>query len=800
VSPAAPPGARGLSEDEAARRLSARGEREPLPSSRTAASIVRANTLTLFNLILAVFFVVVVAAGRPADGLFLGVLIANTGIGIVQELRAKRTLDRAALLVAPRARVVRDAATREVPVEEVVDGDLVLLHPGDQVVADGSVTEAVALMLDESQLSGEAVPVPRAVGEEILSGAFCVEGRGAYVATATGHESYAARLLGEAREQTQQRSPLEIQINRLLRILVAVMIPLGIAFIAVLINRHVPFRDAAAVSTAGIVTLVPEGLVLLTSLTFAVAAAALTRRGMLVQYLNAVESLANVDTVCVDKTGTLTDGELALRRVIALDGEPEDAVRRRLAAFAASSAAPNDTLASIVASLPGEAAALEGEVPFSSRWKWSAARLAGDPAWLVLGAPDVLLTGAQPDVVGEEQRQGRRVLVFGEAADVPLGEDGAAPSGVPAVRPLAVVVLQERIRADAADTIAFLRRQGVAIRVMSGDSAVTVAAIAAEVGVDPLGEPVEGDELPGDGPALRDVVRTRAIFARLSPQDKRRLIDALVEEGAYTAMMGDGVNDVPAMKRARLAIALGGGSQLAKSVSDAVLVDGRFGAIPEAIGEGRRIIGNVQRVAKLFVTKSVFAAVVIATFGLITSDFPLLPRHLSLAGAFTVGIPGFLLALAPGSGPVQTRGFLRDVARFALPAGTVMAAAVMLAYLAVADVKDHTASDGRTAATTVFVAVGIYLLLVLDADRMERSRRYAALVVAMAGGLMAGYLLVLGSDAGRSFFALERPGWWELIVTVASVVLAIRLLAWLGLSPYRGAPAADPAPRGGRAI
>ena len=776
---------RGLTEAEAQRLLAAAGEREALPSSRTTASIVRANTFTVFNLILLVFFVVVVAAGRPADGLFLGVLIANTGLGITQELRAKRALDRAALLVAPHARVVREGREREVPVAELVDGDLVMLAPGDQVLADGRVAESVGLMLDESQLTGESVPVARQEDDEILSGAFCVEGRGAYVAERTGSNSYAARLLNEAREQTQQRSPLEVQINRLLKVLVGVMVPLGAAFVAVLIAGDVPFREAAAVSTAGIVSLVPEGLVLLTSLTFAAAAAALTRKGMLVQYLNAVESLANVDTVCVDKTGTLTDGNLALHEVLPLDGDLERS-RGRLASFAAASGSRNETLQAIHSALPTAAAEAEAEVPFSSRWKWSAVRLVGEADWLVLGAPDVLLDGTAPEVVAEQQRLGRRVLVLGSSPAVEEPSADGTHVAAPEVRPLAVVVLQERLRPDAADTVSYLRRQGVRIRVMSGDSAVTVAAIADQVGIEALGEPVEGPDLPEDDAKLVELARTRAIFARLSPRDKQRLIDALAADGAYTAMMGDGVNDVPAMKRARLAVALGSGSQLAKSVADAVLIDGRFGAIPDAIAEGRRIIANVQRVAKLFVTKSVFAAVVIATFGLLTSDFPLLPRHLSLAAVFTVGIPGFLLALAPaGGGPVATRGFLRDIARFALPAGTVMAASVIFAYLAVANVKDHTEADGRTAATTVFVAFGVYLLLVLDADRMQASRRHAVVVVAMAAALLAGYLWVLGSETGREFFALTRPGWWELIVVTGSAILAIKALAWLGLSPYR---------------
>ncbi|HEX2588161.1 MAG TPA: HAD-IC family P-type ATPase [Gaiellales bacterium] len=786
---APPAAAAGLTREEAARRLAARGDLPPPPSSRSVASIVRSNTLTLFNLILAAFFVLILAAGRPADGLFAGILVANTAIGIIQELRAKRVLDRAALLVQPQARVVRDGAEESLEMGQIVDGDLVNLRSGDQVVADGEVVSSVGMMLDESALSGESLPVAHDGGDRVLSGSYCVEGSGSYVVTATGPDSYAWRLLGTARANTAERSPLEQQINQLLRLMVAVMIPLGAALIWTLVRRHTPFREAAATATAGIVTLIPEGLVLLMSLTFAVAAVRLSRRGMLVQYMNAIESLANVDTVCLDKTGTLTDGTLELRELIPLGGADEADLRAQLSSYAASAGSRNATLDAVAAGLPGEAQPAAGEVPFSSRWKWSALDL--DGTWLVLGAPDVLLAGAQPPQAVEHERTGRRVLAF-----------GLAPGGVetddrdhrpPALEPLGLVVLEERLRDDARDTIAFLYDQGVEVKVMSGDSPTTVAAVADRVGIRVGEEAVDGSSLPQDAEQLAAVASTTTVFARLRPEDKRRLIEALRQKGAYVAMIGDGVNDVPAMKSARLAVALGSGTQLAKSVADAVLVSDRFGAIPDAVAEGRRIIGNVQRVAKLFVTKSVFAAFVIATFGLWTGEFPLLPRHLSLAATFTVGVPGFVLALGPASGIPETGGFVRRVLRFALPAGAVMGAATLIAYLAVGDVRGHSDTEARTAAVTVYVAIGLYLLLVLDAERMQRSPRYAGLVVALAASLGAGYLLVLGTPALRQFFALTVPGFWAVLVMVGCGVGAVWALSRFGLSPYRGSSLPDPA-------
>jgi P-type E1-E2 ATPase len=779
-----PPPARdaaGLTEAEAQRRLEALGERGELPTSRSYKSIVRANTLTVFNLILATFLVVILIAGRPADALFAGVLVANTAIGIVQEVRAKRTLDRLALLVAPHARVVREGCARSVAADEVVAGDLVELQAGDQIVTDGTVARSVGLLLDESPLTGESYPVERGEGDALLSASFVVEGAGSYVVEAAGEASYAASLTGIAREYRYRRSPLELQIDRLLRILVAVMVVLGGAFVWVLVRHDLPFREAAATATAGIVTLVPEGLVLLTSLTFAVAAVRLARRGMLVQALNAVEVLANVDTVCVDKTGTLTDGRLVLERIVPAPGRDAADAERRLACYAASAASRTDTLEAIAAGLPGTAAAAEAEVPFSSRWKWSAVRVRGEPAPLVLGAPDVLTPGAGAAALGAPEQNGRRTLVFGTAREpLPEPAPGVVPDGFEL---LGTVVLEERMRPDAAETVEFLRRQGVAVKVLSGDAPATVAAVAARAGIPPGPGAVSGSEgLPADAAALAALAEERTVFGRLAPDDKRRLVEALSASGRSVAMIGDGVNDVPAMKSSRLAIAFGAGSQLAKSVADAVLVTDEFAALPGAVGQGRRIIANVQRVARLFVTKSVFAACVIATFGLVTAEFPLLPRHLTLAAIFTVGVPGFVLALMPGEPRPEQESFLRRVGRFSIPAGVVMAGAVVLAYLTDRELRGRSEVDARTVAVTVMVAVGLYVLLVLDRERMQASRAYAATVAVMVGVLAFGYLAVLASPSLRDFFALSTPGFVDWLVVAAAVALAVQVFDRIGMS------------------
>jgi P-type E1-E2 ATPase len=779
----------GLTQVEARRRLEASPPPEAPGTSRSYASIVRSNTLTLFNLILGAFWAVIIAAGRPADGLFGAVIVANTGIGILQDVRAKRALDRLALLVAPHARAVRDGREQTVPADEVVHGDIVALRPGDQVVADGAVVESSALMLDESQLTGESHAVAKGAGDEILSGSFCVEGAGRYLVDRTGEASYASRVVGEAREFRYRRSPLEIQINQILLVTTAVMLPLGAAFVWVLIRHHLPFGLASATATAGIVTLVPEGLVLLTSLTFAVAAVRLSTRGMLVQAFNAVESLAHVDTVCMDKTGTLTDGTLALHDVTPVGTIEADEAERHVRDFAAGTTSRNDTVDAIAAALPGTARPARSEVPFSSRWKWSACRLEGDDHTLVLGAPDVLLGASAPELVSDHERAGRRTLVLGRtpAELTPPGADGDPP---PAIEPIAVIALEEHVRPEAAATIAFLREQGVTVKVMSGDSPTTVAAVAERAGVEVEGPPVDGADLPEPGAELARTATASTVFARLSPQHKRMLIEALSGSGLYVAMIGDGVNDVPAMKGSRLAIALGSGAQMAKSVADSVLVTDNFAAVPAAIGEGRQIILNIQRVARLFVTKTVFAACVILTFGLTAAGFPLLPRHLTLAATVTVGIPGFVIALIPSTERPDTGSFLRAVARFALPAGAVIAAAVLAAYMLERAVRVRSITDARTAAVTVFVALGLYLLLVLDPERMARSRAYAIGIVSLVGALAAGYLLTLSAEPARDFFALAQPDLLDGLIMIVTTIAGIRIMVLAGLSPYPRLPQA----------
>ncbi|HET7353317.1 MAG TPA: HAD-IC family P-type ATPase [Gaiellaceae bacterium] len=744
----------GLSSAEASRRLAASAPRSASRSSRSYASIVRANVFTVFNLILGVAGAATLAFGQWQDALFLGVLVANATIGTAQEVRAKRALDQLSSLVAPQATVVRDGEASRVPVEEVVVDDLVRVGPGDQVVADGSLERAEWLRLDESILTGESRPVQKRAGEDVRSGSFVVEGVGEYLVSAVGPDSYAERLTGQARSFRHPRSPLERALNRLLFVLVAVLVPLGAVLGYALWHRHVATGTAVPTAVAAVVTLIPEGLILLASLTYAVAALRMARLGALAQQLNATESLASVDVVCLDKTGTLTQPRL---RVVELIG-PES-LAQELGVYAASAVTKNGTLEAVAAAYPATPAVVEEELPFSSRRRFGAQRIGG--VGYVLGAPEHFSLGWLADRATRGAAEGRRVLAFGTAAEL----DGPQPAA------RGLVLLSEDLRPETRETVAWLQSQGVELKVLSGDRPETVASIAHDAGI--AGAAVDASQLPEDEEELRRLVLRTSVFGRIAPEEKRRVVEALRDAGRYVAMVGDGVNDVPALKAARLAIAQGSGTQMARAVADVVLVKSEFSAVPAMVAEGRKILRNVQRVAKLFVTKSAFAAFLVLSVGLTPIAYPLLPRHLTLAASLTIGIPGFFLALAPSRGNYSSQGFLRELARFSLPAGTAAGLGVLSSYFFALNVLDFGVREARTVATTTLLLVGLYLILALEAEGRRRSSAIALLVAT----LLAGYVAVLLTPFAREFFLLA-----PLSLGVALPAAAGAVLAALGLA------------------
>jgi cation-transporting P-type ATPase E len=793
---------RGLTSAEAAKRLRKLGS-PPDTSSRSVSSIVAGNVFTLFNAIIGVFFVLILSLGLIADAVFGAIAIVNSYIGIRQELKAKRTLDELAVLVAPHAKVVRDGTVVSLLAEEIVPGDVVAVEPGDQLVADGEVLASRGMTVDESMLTGEADGIRKEAGDRALSGSFGISGSGRYLVDAVREESYAGKLAGEAKAFRHPPSPLQGEVNRVLVACTWGMLPLAALLLITFQLRGTDLVEAAQTATAGLVTLIPEGMVLLMSVTFAVAAVRLARKDTLVQQMSATESLAAVDTICVDKTGTLTDGQLRLRGVEVADGTDPDEATAALGRFAASAGDRNRTLETVAEAFPATPARVGGEVQFSSKWKWSGLRLGR--ASYVLGAPDVLAASGALELppglarkLEEETAAGRRVVAFGQSGEgLPDDPEHAPP---PPLTPVALVVLEETLRADAAETIAFIREEDVDLKLISGDARATVTAVAYAVGVPRDAGVIEGSELPEDPEGLAAAAQRNTIFCRIAPEQKKALIEALRASGRYTAMIGDGVNDVPALKQARLAVAMGSGAQVTKGIADVVLLKDEFARLPEAVAEGRRIARNIHRLGRLYLTKSVYAAALILLVAIPGFAFPFLPRHLTLAAFLTIGIPSFVLALAPSDGPLYRGRLLRALAAFAVPAGLGTALGSILCFFLVDTVFGGSLEAGRTGATTTLIVLGLSFVLLLERGPGREHIAIQSYMLAMVAGLGALFALILAAAPVRDFFemTLLGPTQWFLALLCSAVGLTIASLLWrLPQIERLEAPGYEPVPEDG---
>ena len=772
----------GLSSAEAAKRLHDLGP-PPETSSRSTSSIVASNVFTLFNAIIGVFFTLMLLLGLFADALFGVIAIINSYIGIRQELKAKRTLDDLAVLVAPKAKVIRDGKVTELLADQVVPGDVVAVEPGDQLVADGEVVSSRGLTLDEALLTGEADGIRKALGDRALSGSFCLSGSGSYLVDAVRDESYAGKLAGEARAFRHPPSPLQDEVNRVILVCTYVMIPLAAILLLTFQLRSTDLVEAAQTATAGLVTLIPEGLVLLMSVTFAVAAVRLARRDTLVQQISATESLAAVDTICVDKTGTLTDGKLRLLGIEIAESVEQEAAERALGRFASSAGERNRTLEAIAASFPVQSGRVSGEVPFSSVWKWSGLRFGATS--YVLGAPDILeqsgaltMTPGLKRKLEQETDAGRRVVAFGES--VGALPDEPADNPPPSLKPMALIVLEETLRPDAAETIASIREEDVDLKLISGDARATVTAVAYAVGVPRDAGVVDGPDLPTDPTALGEVAQRNTIFCRIAPEQKRDLVQALREAGRYTAMIGDGVNDVPALKQARLAVGMGSGAQVTKGIADVVLLKDEFSRLPEAVAEGRRIARNIHRLGRLYLTKTVYAAALILLVAVPGFAFPFLPRHLTLAAFLTIGIPSFVLALAPSDGPLYRGQLMRALAVFAVPAGLAIALGSIFSFFLVDTVFGGSLEEGRTAATTTLIVLGLCFVLLLERGPGREHIAIQSYMLALVAGLGALYAGILAVAPLRDFFemSLLSASQWFLALLCAAIGLTIASVLW----------------------
>ncbi|MFJ6906959.1 HAD-IC family P-type ATPase [Streptomyces griseoluteus] len=783
VHPVAPPttGPAGLTREQVAERV-ARGEVNDVPvrSSRSLGEIVRANVFTRFNAIIGVLWVVTLFVAPIQDSLFGFVILANTGIGIVQEWRAKKTLDSLAVIGEARPTVRRDGRAVRVPTNRIVLDDLVEIGPGDKIVVDGVCAEADGLEVDESLLTGEADPVVKQPGEQVMSGSFVVAGGGAFQATRVGREAYAAQLAEEASRFTLVHSELRSGISTILKYVTWMMVPAALGLVVTqLVVKSNDFKGSVARTIGGIIPMVPEGLVLLTSVAFAIGVIRLGRKQCLVQELPAIEGLARVDTVCLDKTGTLTEGGMDVTGLKPLNGADEGRVREVLAALGASDPRPNASLQAIIDAYPdghGEERRPVSTLPFSSARKYSGAAFEegdGKVAGWLLGAPDVLLAPDDPALAetGRLNEQGLRVLLLARAAGDLEGPDPARGA-----RPVALVVLEQRLRPDAAETLRYFADQDVQAKVISGDNAVSVGAVAHKLGLS--GKAVDARRLPADPAGLAKAVDRATVFGRVTPQQKREMVGALQSEGRTVAMTGDGVNDVLALKDADIGVSMGSGSEATRAVAQIVLLNNSFATLPSVVAEGRRVIGNITRVATLFLVKTVYSVLLAVLVVCWQVEYPFLPRHLTLLSTLTIGVPAFFLALAPNKERARPH-FVRRVMRYSVPGGLLAGVATFVTYLLA---RHHYTGAGALSAETSAATLTLFLISMWVLAIIARPYTWWRLALVAAMGIA--FLFVLTVPWLQDFFALRLVGnvmpWTAVGVAVVAAAALELVWRWVG--------------------
>ena len=708
----------------------------PPTSGRTVTDIIRANVFTRINAILAVLLAIVLWTGSWVNGAFGLLIIANSIVGVVQELRAKRTLDRLSIVGRARPFVIRDGGpARDIDREEIVVDDLVELGAGDQIIVDGVARTVDDLDVDESPLTGESKPVHKKVGDPLYSGSHVISGGGTQQALKVGAEAYAAQLAAEASKFTLTDSELLRGINKILRVITWILIPTGALVIwTQLFRSGQDLKDSLLAMVASLVPMVPEGLVLMMSIAFAIGIVRLGRRRVLTNELPAIEGLARVDVVCVDKTGTLTENRMHLREIVPLnDGAGASSVRDVLAALGRLEERPNATSMAINESLDEAGVRDPGwdvtdKAPFTSARKWAGATFGGGEGTWVLGAPDILAADGSDALAraSELMSGGLRVLLLARAnadlaatvSDVVVGPGDPADEHPGMLAPVALVVLDQTLRPDARETLEYFERENVTVKVISGDNAASVGAVGRALGLAGADRPVDARGLPepdggeADATAFADAVEEGTVFGRVTADQKRAMVRALQSRGHVVAMTGDGVNDVLALKDANIGVAMGAGAPATRSVAQLVLLDNRFAVMPHVVAEGRRVIGNIERVANLFLTKTIYSVFLALAVGVIGYAYPFDPIHVTITGWFTIGIPAFVLSLAPNHERAKP-GFSSRVFRLALPSGLIVGALTFGFWVWAYPGADAPASVEGAASTATLVVLIITAFWVL---------------------------------------------------------------------------------------
>ena len=762
----------GLTEEQVRERSTdGRVNRDPETTSRSTWQIIYANVFNPVNAIMLVLFVLILIAGFPADGLFVGVVIGNSVIGVSQEVYARRELQKLQLLNSPNVRVLRNGEEKDIEAQSIVQDDLLLIGAGDQIVVDGEVIRTSGLEIDESLLTGESDPISKSIGDEVLSGSFVNAGSGIFQATRVGGDSYANALAMEAKRFSLVDSELRKGINSILRVLMFLIPPAGALLLFSLLDVEDQWQDALQGSIAAAVAMVPDGLVLLTSLSFVAGVIAIARKQALAKELATVELLARVDTLCLDKTGTITTGDISYGDLIPIGANTFEYAFESLSAVAHNDPDPNPTMRAIAEATgkPEGWDAIDSE-PFNSARKWSAVQFEHHGTFFI-GAPDILIDASQVDAKSQAQTQaetGRRVLALCHGSQ-PISEGHAEST-----EPVALILLDDTVRSDAPEILKFFADQGVSLKVISGDNTATVSTVASRAGVPNADQSVDARTLD-DEEKLSQAIKESTVFGRVTPHQKRSMVASLQNDGHVVAMTGDGVNDVLALKDADMGIAMGSGSSASRGVAQLVLLDNSFSTLPAVLAQGRKVINNIERVANLFVTKAAYALLLTALIGIQGIEFPFLPRQLTLIGTFSIGLPGLILALAPNTDLVRS-GFLRRVLRFSLPAGAIAALATWVVYLKSRDWAGDTVgtqelTEARSASTIALLMIGLIVLVVV-------SRPLRLWKVALAFSMAGLHACIIALPFTQNYFELEwlNGKTWGLI-GVMVLISAILIIA-----------------------
>ncbi|MFW2502389.1 HAD-IC family P-type ATPase [Clostridium diolis] len=757
----------GLTSEEVKQRIK-EGKVNHIPKtpSRTMPQIIRANLFTRFNAINFVLAAIIILAGSPKNAIFVGVIIVNTLIGVVQEIKAKRTLEKLSVISSAHAKVLRNGEIKEIAIEEIVLDDVIYLETGMQVLADGEVLHSNGLEIDESMLTGEADAISKNYKETLLSGSFVVSGEGYAIVTKVGKETYSSTLAEEAKQFKIINSELQAAIDKIFRVIIWIVPPLSALLIVT--QLRIPgntWQDALIGAVSGIVGMIPEGLVLLTSATFIVSIIKLSKYDTLVQELSATEVLARVDVLCLDKTGTLTQGELRLSEVKNISSKSSEDIDNVLAALINNLPSNNPTQKAILEKYKEydkEIKVLD-KIAFSSKRKWSGATFEKLGTW-VLGAPEIILGKEYQlieEIVKEEARKGKRILLLANLHNN-LNEklEGKIES-------VALLLIEDIIREAAPDVLKYFDSQGVGVKIISGDSPITVSEVARRAGVSGWEKYVDARELPENNEKLKNLIQEMTVFGRVTPHQKKRIVLALQEMGHTVAMTGDGVNDVLALKSSDCGIAMANGSDATKAVAQLVLMKSDFTALPKVLEEGRKQINNLERVSELFLSKTVFCIILSFVCSILFIEYPILPIQLSLVGSCAIGIPSFFLALLPSTGGVK-KGFLTRILTVSIPNGILLAIFILITFII--SIQMNLPMDySRTLAVLMFSGISMVVLL-----RVARplTKFKTIMCLSMFGIIVLGFL----TPIGRYIFSLTKIQLSHWLISLAVIIASSPLI------------------------